>query len=57
MKRTCDPRGTHHEGCPCHEQGWADTANALRRERDAALAEVERLLAQMANDAQLDGGY
>lgn len=45
MRRQCHPGNTHHEGCPCHEQGWADTATALRRERDEALAEVGRLRA------------
>ena len=50
MRRTCHPDATHHEGCPCHEQGWSDDRNrwrersqAAERERDAALARVERL--------------
>ena len=38
MRRTCPDNATHHEGCPCHEQAWRDTADRLR----AALAETQR---------------
>ena len=42
MRRTCHPDATHHEGCPCHEQGWSDDRNRWR-ERFKAGADVYEL--------------